>query len=48
MSNEYKKDFRALNYIDHLFIVISAINGCVSISAFPSLDGILMKLRVLK
>ena len=27
-------------YIDHLLIVISTINGCVSISAFVSLIGI--------
>ena len=29
-----------MNYIAHLLIVISAITGCVSISAFASLVGI--------
>ena len=40
MSKKHQKRFRALNYIDHFFIVISTINGCVSISAFASLVGI--------
>ena len=31
-----------MNYIDHLLIVISTIVGCVSISAFNSLVGILI------
>ena len=29
-----------MNYIDHLFIVISTIPGCVSIPTFASLVGI--------
>lgn len=29
-----------LNYIEHCFILVSAITGCVSISAFASLVGI--------
>ena len=29
-----------MNYIDHLFIVISTITGCVSITTFASLVGI--------
>ena len=40
MSKKHKKVCRVLNYIDHLLIVISAITGCVSISAFISLVGI--------
>ena len=37
MSKKHQKVCRVLNYIDHSFIVISAITGCVSISAFASL-----------
>ena len=40
MSKKHKKCCRVLNYVDHLFIVISTITGCVSISAFASLVGI--------
>ena len=40
MSKKHKKVCRVLNYMDHLFIVISTITGCVSISAFASLVGI--------
>ena len=29
-----------LNYIEHFLISVSAVTGCVSISAFPSLVGI--------
>ena len=39
MSKKHKV-CRILNYIDHLVITISAITGCVSISAFTSLVGI--------
>ena len=37
MSKKHKKVCRVLNYIDHLFIVIFMITGCVSVSAFSSL-----------
>ena len=37
MSGEYKKTYRYLNYIKHLFILASAVTGCVSVSAFTSL-----------
>ena len=37
MSKKYKKVCRALNYIDHLLVVTSTINGCVPISVFASL-----------
>ena len=39
-SNKRKITWRALNYIDQGLIIISAITGCVSISAFASLVGI--------
>ena len=42
MSNNYKKVCRVLNYIDHLLIIVSTFTGCVSISAFASLVGILL------
>ena len=37
---KHKKVCRVLNYIDHSLILITTITGCVSISAFTSLDGI--------
>ena len=40
MSKRYKKVCRALNYIDHLLIVISTITGRAFISAFAFLVGI--------
>ena len=40
MNKNYKKVCRVLNYIDYLFIMISTITGCVSISDFDSLVGI--------
>ena len=40
MSKKYKKDCRVWNYIEYLLILISAVAGCVSISAFASLVGI--------
>ena len=40
MSKKHKKVCSVLNYIDHPFIVISTITGCVSISALASLVGI--------
>ena len=48
MSNKYKKVYRISNYIEYLLILISTVTGCVSISAFASLVGILQKLRVLQ
>ena len=38
MSQKYKKTCKYLNYVGHLLILASTINGCVSISAFASLD----------
>ena len=40
MSKKHKKFCRVLNYTDHSLIVISAITGCVSISAFVSFVAI--------
>ena len=31
---------KVLNYIEHLIILISAVTGCIPISAFASLVGI--------
>ena len=43
MSKDNKKIFRALNHIEHSLILVSTINGWVSISAFASLVGIPIK-----
>ena len=44
MSKKHEKVLyyfvRGLNYIEHLLISMSAVTGCVSISAFASLVGI--------
>ena len=40
MITKHKKVCLTLNYIEHLHTFASAITGCVSISAFPSLAGI--------
>ena len=40
MSTKYKKVCTALNYIEHLLVLDSAVNECVSISAFHSLVDI--------
>ena len=40
MSKKHKIFCRALNYIDHSLIAISAITGCVSISVFAPLVSI--------
>ena len=37
MSEKHKKVCRALNFFEHFFVFISAISGCVSISAFALL-----------
>ena len=39
MSNNFKKVCTALNYFEKLFILASAVTGCVSVSAFASLFG---------
>ena len=40
MSKQHKNVCRVLNYLDQTLIVISAVTGCASISAFASLVGI--------
>ena len=40
MSKNHKKVPKFLYYIEHLFILASAVTGCVSISDFVSLVGI--------
>ena len=40
MTKKREHHCRVLNYIFHLFIVISAVTGDVSISSFASLVGI--------
>ena len=40
MNKKHKKVYKVLNYIEHLPIFISTVNGFVSISAFASLVGI--------
>ena len=40
MSKKHKRVNRALNYISHLLILISTVNGCISSSAFASLVGV--------
>ena len=42
MSKKYKKVCTTLNYIEHFLILALTITGCVSISAFASLIGILI------
>ena len=42
ISKKHKKVCRVLNYIEHLLNLISTVTGCVSISAFTSLVGILI------
>ena len=40
MSRKHKKVCTILHYIEHFFILASAIIGCISISAFTSFLGI--------
>ena len=40
MSEKYEKTCKYLNYVEHLLILVSTVTGCVSISAFASLDVI--------
>ena len=42
ISRKHKKVCTTLNYIEHFLILASAITGCISISAFASLLGILI------
>ena len=40
MSENHKKVYRVLNYIEHLLILVSAVTRCISVSAFAYLVGI--------
>ena len=40
MSKKHKKGYINLNYVEHFFILSSAVAGCILISAFASLLGI--------
>ena len=40
MSKKHKKVYTILNYTEHCLTLVSAITGCVSVSAFASLLGI--------
>ena len=40
MSKKHQKVYKSLNYAEHLLIIASTVTGCVSNSAFISLDGI--------
>ena len=35
-SEKYKKTCEYLNYVEHLLILVSAVTGCLSVSAFAS------------
>ena len=37
MSEKYKKTCKYLNSVENLFLLVSTVSGCVSISAFASL-----------
>ena len=40
MSEKHKKVCRMLNHFENFLMFISAVSGCVSISAFASLVGL--------
>ena len=40
MSKRHKNVFTVFNYVEHLFVLASAVTRCVSISAFVSFVGI--------
>ena len=42
MSGRNKKISTALNYIGHVLVLVSIIVGCISISGFASLLGLLV------
>ena len=42
ISGKYKKSCKYLKYAEHLLILASVVTGCISISAFASLDAILV------
>ena len=42
MNEKYKKTCKYLNYVWNLLILVSAVTGCISISAFASLVCVLV------
>ena len=40
MSEKHKNVCRVLNYFEHFLAFVSAVSGCVSVSAFASLVGV--------
>ena len=42
MSRKHEKVSATLHYIEHFFIIGSVVTGCISISDFTSLLGILI------
>ena len=42
MSEKHKKACKALNQFEHFLAVVSAVNRCVSISAFASVVDVLV------
>ena len=40
MSEVHKKACRCLNYFENFLVFVSAVSGCISISAFVSLVGV--------
>ena len=45
MSRKHKMVCVSLNYIEDVFILVSRITGCISISAFASLVGVSIGIR---
>ena len=45
MSRKHKMVCVSLNYIEDVFILVSTITGCISISAFASLVGVSIGIR---
>ena len=46
MSRRHKKVCTTQNYTEHCLILGSAVTGCISVSAFASLLGILIEVTV--
>ena len=44
MSKKHRRVCTTLNYIKHFLILAPTITGCISISAFASLLGILIRI----
>ena len=45
MSRKHKKVSKTLNYFEQVLILTSTITGCISISTFASLLGILVGIK---